>query len=494
MILAAISQIFPKDSRFCYTSHMSELTWGLFLALAVSAIAISAGLPVGPVAVLLALLLLLVAYRYPYLSFYAAITLAPFLGLNVSIPTGALAFGRRAFGGSVDVGIGEILFLAVLIAWALKILFLWIRRRDRNWRPQLPLVWPYLSLVVAHVVSAFSPLQPDPILVIKYALRPVAFCYIAFIALPVNFIRSRRRLVAALGCVSAVGILAALNGLVSLLFVDASSQFIRRAHPLPIFGYAALGDNHNLLAELLIVTVATTAALALLVKRRPTQRLLYAATALQAVIGLLTFSRTFWIVFALQAAVLAALEYRTWLQQRLSTIFATLLLLVPLGAIMLQIGASNVATSSNSTRLALLEIAYEVFSTSPWIGAGAGTFVDRVGSARVFLVEYGDPLDSHGVIQKIAAETGVVGLAAFAWTMIAFFFVARNGLRRLSPGPVRRAAFFLVTGASGAVLYQCFNTNYWTGKMWLPIGLTLAALQVLHEHAKQQRPRERDIV
>lgn len=469
---------------------MSELTWGLFLALLVSAICISAGLPIGPVALLVIVLLLLIAVRYPYMSFYAAIVLAPFLGLNVSIPTGALAFGERAFGGSIDVGVGELLFLAVLAAWAFKIVFLWVRRRDRNWRPRLPLAIPYLSLVGAHLISAFSPLLPDPVLVVKFALRPVLFCYLAYIALPVNFIRSRRRLVAALGCVSAVGILGALNGLVSLLFVDASSQFIRRAHPLPIFGYAALGDNHNLLAELLIVTIASTAALALLVKRRQTQRLLYGATALQSVIGLLTFSRTFWIVFALQAAFLAALEYREWLRKRIAVILSALVLLIPLGVVMFQIGFSNVATSSNSTRLALLEISYEVFTTSPWIGAGAGTFVDRVGSAYVFLVEYGDPLDSHGVIQKIAAETGVVGLAAFAWTLIAFGVLTWKGLRRLAEGPARRAAFLLATGAGGAVIYQCFNTNYWTEKMWLPIGLTIAALTVLHEHAEERSRNE----
>jgi hypothetical protein len=43
----------------------------------------------------------------------------------------------------------------------------------------------------------------------------------------------------------------------------------------------------------------------------------------------------------------------------------------------------------------------------------------------------------------------------------------------------RRVYHLLVAGALGAFVYQIFNTDYWTGKMWLPIGLMLAAGYVL---------------
>lgn len=465
---------------------MSELSWGLFLALAVSAIFVALEAPMGPVIILILIIAFLFAFRYPYATFYAAILLVPFLGFTVSIPAGEFALGRRAFGGSVDMAVAEAILLTLLAAWGLKIVLLWIKRRDLNWKPRLPLAWSYASLVGAHIVSAFSSLQPDPVLTAKYAMRPVLFCYLAFVAMPVNFIRSRRRLVATLGCVSAVGIFAAMNGAISLLFVDATSQFIRRAHPLPLFGIPALGDNHNLLAELMAVTVLTTYALAQIVKKQKTKELLTAASVFQLAIGLLTFSRTVWIVFILQAVVLGMVEYREVLRRHLSSIFAALLLILPLVGVMLQIGASDVASSSNSTRLALAEIAYQVFLTSPIIGSGAGTFVDRVGSAQVFLIEYGEPLDSHGVLQKLAAETGVVGLAAFAFVLGNFGWLVWKGLQRMPAGSARRAVFLLATSAAGAVVYQVFNTNYWTGKMWLPVGLTLAALQVFSRNASSE--------
>ncbi|MEK7655948.1 MAG: O-antigen ligase family protein [Patescibacteria group bacterium] len=458
---------------------MSVLSWGFFVALSVSAIFIALGVPLGPLLAVAVLFAFIFAFRYTYLSFYLALFFTPFLGFLVSIPTGELAFGKRAFGGSIDISVAEAILLIVLAVWAIKILLLWVKRHDINWRPKLPLVGSYAFLFAAHLLSAFSPLEPDPILTTKFALRPVLFCYLAYVALPVNLLRSRRRFLVALYTVVSVGTIAALNGAASLFFVGPESQFLRRAHPLPIFGIPALGDNHNLLAELLAATVFVTLALAYLEKKPHIKRLLFGSAALQLMIGLLTFSRTVWIVFLLQAAALAFIEYRQTVKKHLSTILAIILLCIPLVGIMLKIGTSNVAESSNSTRFALIEIAWEVFKTSPLIGSGAGTFVDRVGSAQVFRLEYGEPLDSHGVIQKLAAETGIVGVVAFIFVIISFGRLMTRSIRRLSDGPERNALLYLTVGAAGSVFYQFFNTNYWTAKIWLPVGLAVAATFVL---------------
>lgn len=455
---------------------MREFTWGLFVAVAVGAIFVAIGTPVGPIVAFAFFIAIVLAFRYPYACLYAAIALVPFLGFTVSVPTGEFAIGERAFGGAIDVGVGETLLLALLAGWALKILFLWVKRRDRNWRPILPLAPPMAGLVAAHLASAFSPYMPDPVLVAKFSMRPVLFSYLAYVALPVNLLRSRRRLASALGVLAAVGTFAALNGALSLLVVGPSSQFIRRAHPLPIFGVPALGDNHNLLAELMAMTVLTTLALARLVKQDRTRRLLYGSAILQFAVGLLTFSRTGWIVFALEAGFLAVVGYRSAIRRHLSALLAACILLIPLGAVMLQIGLSNVAASSNSTRLALIEIAAQVWQDSPWIGGGAGTFVDRVGSAQVFTLEYGAPLDAHGVFWKLLAETGILGVAAFALVLGDFVRRMIRGIPRIADSASRSAVFLLATSAGGAVAYQLFNTNYWTGKMWLPFGLALAAL------------------
>ncbi|MBU1349213.1 O-antigen ligase family protein [Patescibacteria group bacterium] len=455
---------------------MREFSWGIALLVGVGAIFVALEVPLGPIVILGIVIAFILTYRYTYGVLYLAIALSPFLGLMISIPTGELAIGERAFGGSVDIGVAEALFLFVLAAWAVKVLVLWVRRKDKNWRPTLPLIRSYAALVAAHFLSLLSPYAPDPILVAKASIRPVLFCYLVYVAIPVNLLRNRRRLVTVFSILAVVGTIGALNGLVSLFFVDASSQFIRRAHPLPIFGVSALGDNHNLLAELMVTTVLMTLAAALLARKERVRRLLFGSAALQFAIGLLTFSRTGWIVFGLQAAFLAVVGYRATIRRHLGAVLAVILLLIPLTGVMLRIGLSNVAMSSNSTRVALLEIAMQVWESSPWIGGGAGTFVDRVGSAQVFLIEYGAPLDSHGMLPKLAAETGLVGFLAFVWVMGTFVWLAATRLKTITDPIVRRAVLLVLASAGGAVAYQMLNTNYWTGKMWLPVGLAVASL------------------
>lgn len=458
--------------------NIATLSWGLFLLLALFAVFVAAGLPLEPILLLGFVLALAFSFRYIYLAMLLGIAFMPFLGVMVSIPTGALSLGERAFGGSIDISLGECILFLVGIAWGCKLLVQWWRRRDKSWQPRLPLVQTYILVFFAHLISAFSPLDPDPVLVAKYAIRPVLFDYLAFILLPVNLLRSKRRYIAALGTLVGVGVFAALDGFVSIFFPANPGDVIGRVHPLALFGIDALGENYNELADFLVFTVPFTLALAGLVKQPRTRRLLHAAAAFQFFIGLLTFTRTIWIAFALEAVFLCATVWRDAVKRHLSKLFLLGVLLLPLAIGMAAYSVSQTAQSSNSTRLMLTEIALELYASSPWIGAGAGTFLDRVGSTRVFLIEYGDPLDSHGFIQKLLAETGTVGILAMACLICQLAWILWKAKADIH-GEMQRVYALLIAGAFGAFIYQCFNTDYWTGKLWLPVGFLLAGLNLL---------------
>jgi len=417
------------------------------------------------------------AFRYTYFTLFFGLALTPFLGLTVSIPTGHLLFGERAFGGSIDISAAEVVLGIVLLVWAVKLLMYWFRRHDAQWRPRLPLIGSYSALVAAHLISGVSPLLPDPVLVAKFAFRPVLFSYLAFIALPVNLLRSRQRLITVLGILSAVGVFAAVTGLVSVFF-PSGGAFVGRAHPLPLFGVSALGENHNELAELLVWTSLVSIALAELISDVRWRRLLYGAAAFQACIVLFTFTRTGWIVLLAEAAVLCATVWRDRIRRHLRALCITGLLLLPLAGAMAAYSVSESASDSTSTRLMLSEIAWSLFRSSPWVGAGAGSFFDRVGATHIFLQEYGAPLDSHGILQKIGAETGAFGLLALCAVMLHFVALIRRGLPRITSSSSQRAFVMLATAAGGAFFYQVFNTAYWTGTLWLPIGLALVAARV----------------
>ncbi len=467
--------------------HNVVLGWAIFLILFVGSLLLAFGLNLTPFLILGIILGLIFAYRYTYFCFYLAIFLLPFLGITVSIPTGDLVIGERAFGSTIDLFLGEMVLLIVLEAWALKIFFLWYKRRDKGWQPKLPLIKAYAGLVVAHLISVFSPYGPDSILVLKFVLRPVIFCYLAFVALPVNLIRSVRRLKTALGIMAVVGTIAAANGIISLALVESPGSIIRRAQPIALFGTNPIGDNHNVLAELLLATGPLTLALGAIAKKKSTRRVLYTLAALQTLVALLTFARTAWLVFFAQIIFLLATEWRAAVKKHLAAVFALAILLVPLGLLQLQFSFSQTAQSSNSTRWMLTDIAYQSFLQYPWIGSGAGTFIWQVGSARIFYQEFGDPLDAHGFIQKLAVETGLAGLLAYVVFLACLILWARPKLVGLKGSP-RLAGYGLVTSAGGAVCYQFLNTAYWSAHMWLPIGLMVAGLLVLKLKENENEP------
>lgn len=470
----------------CYTVAMPEvpqqaasLTFSAFLTLAIVAVFIAFGVPMAPILVLGAVVVFAFAFRFTEASLYLAMFLTPLTGLRLVIPSGGLQVVTRAFNDTIDIPVAEGVLIVLLAVWAVKVFLYWRRRNDRQWEPIFPVWQSYVALIAAHVASVFSPVEPDASVVLKFAARPVLFDYLVFVALPVNLIRSRRRLMNALWMMAAIGTLAALNGLLSIFFTPGA--FLTAASPLAMFGVSALGQNHNELAEVLVFTAPMTLALARLITVPRLRRVIEGSAVLQALICLLTFTRTGWIVLGVETMVMVATVWREAAMKHARTVLMIALMMLPLGVAMAAYSVSETATSSNSTRLMLAEIALDLFKSSPIVGAGAGTFADRVGSTQVFLIEYGAPLDSHGFIQKIMAETGLLGLIALAALALQLLRTALERSRALRGQATFTAYMLLCVAAGGAIVYQLFNTGYWTGKMWLPIGIFLAATQVLKD-------------
>ena len=456
------------------------LGWGMALLLVVASVLVAIGAPYGPAFIIGGTIAGLFAYNYPYVTYGIVVLSVPFLGLMVSLPTGRLSIGERAFGGAIDVQVGELAAAALLVAWAFKVLYLWGKRRDVNWRPWLPFAIPMIAVIATHLVSALSDFQPDPVLVLKYTLRPVLWIYLIYVVLTVNFVRSRRRLMMTLGVAAATGVIAALMGFASLVTPDASGQLFQRAHPLPILGVMPLGDNHNLLAEWFAVTIPITIALSLLVADARAKRLLVAAALFQALVALLTFARTVWIVLAFEALLAAFFVWRQQLRDWAPRLLLAVVFLIPLAIAMAAFSSTPLVQSSTSTRYMLSDIAVNLWLASPWIGTGAGSFVDRIATIRVFILEYGVPLDAHGFGQKLLAEVGLFGFAAVGWVMAWLYaYVRRRLVDFATPSRERDVFLILSIAAAGALVYQLFNTNYWTGKLWLPVGIMLAASRAL---------------
>ncbi len=468
------------------SSRWPRIGWGLFLLLLVGTSFVVFDSATIIIFLLSAIVILLLSWRLPYGVFYAFLLAAPLIGWMVSISTGTLQVGERAFGGSIDLPMSDIVALAALAAWAFRILFLWKGRNNHEWRPWLPLSIAYGAVVGAHFLSAFSLAQPDLVTVVKYTIRPVLFSYVTCVALVVNFLRSRKRFLVSFGLFALSGTFFALDGFRSL-FVGGG--ILHRARPLPIFGVYPLGSNHNVLAEWLVFTVPIAFVLAFLTRSVRVRRWSFVLAGFMTFVALLTFARSAWIALAVEIIFLGCTISRPWIRTHRRELFFGIVLFLPLLFYMMIFSSQSEVQSSTNTRTMLTDIAFQLFRGNPFLGVGAGTFVDRVAHTWLFVYEFGAALDSHGLIQKIAAETGLVGLGAFAFLLGSLFYYLRRAWRALRrQGADFQAYACLCAAVLGAFAYQVFNTTYWSPKLWLPVGIALAAARLFILQEKDRDP------
>ncbi len=354
--------------------------------------------------------------------------------------------------------------------------------------------WPIFALfVIVNLISLFN--SYDLFLSLKYILRPLVFFYFAFLVLPYNAISSYKILKNVLWIFLSLGIFAAAIGTFSL-FLDFG-ELIPRAKPIAICGWAPLGFNHNALAELLITIIPLNWLLIILSKKEIVKKFLLITFILMISVLLLTFSRTGWICLFLEILLFWYFIYREQTKKLFKKIPSLAFSILPIAFIffllMFQLLTSSIGWQANENRLFLNEISYEAFLNHPIIGNGAGTFVSLVRANPAYILEYGQPLDSHGVIQKIAVESGILGLIAFLafifYILRKLFLAFKNAFAssrhshslchsRENGNPEKILfAFFIVALAS--FVFQLFSTSYFIANCWLPIGIALAAVKII---------------
>lgn len=348
----------------------------------------------------------------------------------------------------------------------------------RKW--QWPLAWPMLCfLLVALFSSLFSPWRVESL---KYFFRIIVFVYLLYIVLPVNALNSWRDWRWPFYGILMAGIGSSMVGLISLFSQDWSNSFFR-AQPIAIFGQWWMGSNHNLLAELLIITNFFILAWGYWQKNERWRRCSQILFVSFSLITLLTFSRAAWLVVATQLLFMWLLLTKP--RERFGWLLAGLLLFVlslPLWVKMSQLQEANFGSTAN--HVLLTEIAWQSLQGRPIIGWGSGQFLTLVDHNLRFRAKYGDPIDSHGVLQKVVAENGYLGLIALI--MVAFSLLAYWWKAWQKYGRQNLWLDFLILGASGGLLFQLFNTSYYKGKVWLPVAISLAAIKLL-EHGEPKK-------
>ncbi|MSU75691.1 MAG: hypothetical protein EXS55_04225 [Candidatus Magasanikbacteria bacterium] len=346
---------------------------------------------------------------------------------------------------------------------------------------KISLYWPglpwFLLFVGSALVSLVPELSVERAVSLKYLAHFILLFYIGYVVLGANIIESKIVWHTSLKILAGVGLAGAVLGALSILTHFVLGDGFVRAAPLSLWGWRPFGGEHIFLAEVLTTTIPLWLYFWHQARNVETKRLAGLAAGFMFVIGLLTLSRAAWVTLASEAVIFFYLthEHRSWRSLVEEWWWAFVVALPVFGYLIYFLITSTAAAGSTAARLSLTDIAFYLWREHPIVGQGVGTFVDKLADIKVFSLEFGAPLDAHGVVQKLLAEQGLLGLITFT---IFIGWIIRTILARYRDknytDEARTAyfvSFFLVLSP---LIFQLFNTQYYSSKMWVPISLAIA--------------------
>ena len=457
----------------------TQLFFVLFLSM--FGAAMSVYMP-GAVFVALVVLAIVWALSYkPIYGLYVLLFLYPMLAWQINF--GSYESLQNTFLANINAPVADFWALILIAATALHFFRNRVRALVHHKQgtvagqkfllPGFPL---FILFFLSAITSLFNVADSDVETGVQYIARNIIFIYAAYVLLPVNIVRRRAEIWRGARVLLIVGAFATLWGIASLFIVEPFWGIWRRVTPFAIDGWAPFGLFHNDLAEVLVAILPLVFYWLYRETRDTWRKIAFLYAVVMTAVTLLTFSRTAWIVLFVQVVIFMALSTRlAWRSVVRSVAPFAAIIVVPIAIYMLIFSGSSYVASSTSARVDLARIAAIAFAEHPIIGNGVGTYISLVAGATAFRIEYGPPFDAHGVIQKLAAEQGTLGLATFFLLVSVLVLIVYRAWRHEQDEHYKELLLAMLVIAVGAVVFQVFNTQYYTAKMWMPIGLALTA-------------------
>jgi hypothetical protein len=372
----------------------------------------------------------------------------------------------------------DLLALLLLTAFVTRYFFQLIFETKDKTTLKWPLAFPFLIFLGISFISSLFSSQVG--YSIYYLARWPLFLYFAYIFLPYNIIKDTKILKKTIIAMVLGSFLVLISGFMSLYGQDWRDSFFR-LKSISLFGVYLFGENQNLIAEYLNVGIFLVLVLKFFQKKLRTKRFLDLFFIVMALGLILTFSKSGWITLSLQLIIYLWYYLRSKNYKPIKIIFTFLGILIIMSPLIFKMEQlQNKNTSSTENRWLLTEIAIQAFYDKPYLGYGDGQFINLVDNNIRFKAKYGAPLDSHGMFQKVLAENGVFGLAAWIFILIYLFKVFYNSLKIYQKRNPWLLPLYLSAG--GALFFQIFNTSYYKGKVWLPITLCLVSISLLEKY------------
>jgi len=384
-----------------------------------------------------------------------------------------------------EINLPPVDLLAIILAIAYVVSII---RNNKIFQTRFPFLIPFLLFFVVCAISLLSSYFVETNL--KYLFRPILFVYLMYVVLPYNIVTSKKVLFRVLGIMVFWGVIISLMSLASLFLNYGESHTFLRAKPLTFGNFQPLGSNQNLLAELLITIIPL--GLILIQRYKKYSNYFYfliVGTALMVLTSLLTFSRASWLILCMQFFVLLFFILPVFYQKQLylkklrdffvNYFWILFIMVIPFVIAMWQLMHSQIISSSNANRLFQWQIGWEMFKSQPLLGTGLGSFISILNRDPYYFYEFGMNLEAHGLILKLISEVGLLGLIAFTVFLLTILISSLKLLAKLKKESFK---FFtlscLLLSAFSIVIFQLFNTSYYTAKMWLPLGILIVGYKI----------------
>ncbi|MFN8380233.1 MAG: O-antigen ligase family protein, partial [Anaerolineae bacterium] len=134
-------------------------------------------------------------------------------------------------------------------------------------------------------------------------------------------------------------------------------------------------------------------------------------------------------------------------------------------------------------RLAHWQAAVNMATANPWFGVGLGNYEATYEQYR--LIAWRFPLGhAHNFYLNILAETGIVGVVAFAttWALIVFY----TWRARAHPDPQAHIIAAGLLGAWGYLAVHSLTDNLFVNNLFLHIGTMLGLVALLYNQARHR--------
>ncbi len=431
--------------------------------------------PIFVIALPLVSILAYVLYKTPAIGLYIITFLFPYHGISFKVLSNFNLQFIDAF---------TLFFIIIILS---KYLFTYLFDRANFVKIKFPVLKVFALFFFSGLISVINSL--DVSFSFIYLIRFIAFCYLAYVVLPVNVLKNKQELHNVIFTLLLTSIVTVGIQFLYVYKEGFNIDFRGQISSINFKGIYPFGENHNLLAE--VYTVGVFAAMYLFyVAKNMTWRFIYTLSVIVLCVSdLFILSRSAFLAVLVAVSFLFVIYPFIRENKSLKTAafeigfraFSTIaLIVVCLGFytnFINQISANEVKSSSDA-RVDMTKSSFSMFATNPIIGNGIANFKMLLGNDVEYIKNYYIALDSHGVVQKILVEQGSVGIITFALFIIALIVMYFKAIKNIANYDDRMSLSIIFALFIAALFLQLFNTTYYTYRLWLPIGLFIAASKV----------------